>query len=60
MNKLNRIVLIVSLVCCVCCLAACIVMAQWAHDASFYYYAFFFLLGCIWLGMNVWRSRKGS
>ncbi|MCR4613197.1 MAG: hypothetical protein K5778_04270 [Bacteroidaceae bacterium] len=58
MNKLNRVTLIVSLICCVCCLAACIVMASWANDASFYWYALFFLLGTLWLGVNVWRSRK--
>ena len=59
MNKLNRITLIISLICCVCCLVACIVMASWAHDASFYFYGLFFLLGIIWLGVNIFRSRKG-
>ena len=60
MNKLNRIVLIISLICCLCCLVACIVMASWANDTTFYFYALFFLLGTLWLGVNVWRSRKDS
>ncbi|MBR3444181.1 MAG: hypothetical protein IKG96_11080 [Bacteroidaceae bacterium] len=60
MNKLNRVTLIVSLICCVCCLAACIVMASWASDASFYWYALFFLLAAIWVGTNLWRSRRNE
>jgi hypothetical protein len=58
MNKLNRIVLIISLVFCLCCLGASIWMASVLRDQTSYVMATIFLLGSIWLGVNVWRSRK--
>lgn len=57
MNKLNRIVLILSLVFCLCCLAASIWMASVLRDATSYTMAIIFLLGSVWLGVNVWRNR---
>lgn len=58
MNKLNRIVLVVSLVFCVLCLGASIWMASVLRDTASYTMTAIFLLATMWLGVNVWRSRK--
>lgn len=58
MNQLNKWVLVASLVFCLLCLAGSIWMASVLRDTASYAMTVIFLLAVIWLGVNVWRSRK--